>query len=509
MFGQTQPLQILMIEDDLYFQEEVKRHLIHEFRVNHANSIAEAQKLIHQYHFDVVLLDKILQEEITLSLITEIKDLYPECAILLLTADSNFNSAKEALELGACDYIVKPHSLIPSKNELKHSFFDHLIHRIHAAKNHLSILLQNIILKERIEQNKQTELIGRSKTILEIKDKIKKVKDLNTPILILGETGTGKELIAKLLHEQEKSGRPFEVINCAAISQNLIESHLFGHEKGAFTGATNPMVGYFEKANGGDLFLDEVGDIPYDIQVKLLRVLDSGVYTRVGSVLSRRTNVRLICATHRNLEKLIHEQKFRSDFYFRINGIQIKTAPLRAHNEDIEDLAHYFLLKNVGVHYSVPKETIEFLRKQPWPGNVRELRNAIELAYANARSKQRSILQQEDFELSLSSHAYDHETKIIPLPSTIEDLSPKNFFEFTKSMEHLYLEKTLQLCGYNLVLVQLHLGVSRTTLYQKIKEHEITIKQQKIKPLIKYRKFLKKTHQTTSKILHKQRALNK
>jgi DNA-binding NtrC family response regulator len=462
---------ILSVEDDTLFQRELCQQLSPEFEMEIVSSLKQAREILLQRKFDILLLDRFLPDGDSVSLISELKSKYPDTCILLLTSDRDFTSTHQALEFGASNYLVKPPTLFVERGRNRHAFIDDLICQIGLARKHLTLERQNEILQNRIHGNsKHIELIGRSASIQNLKSQIRKYRGLKTPILILGESGTGKELVAQLLHKQEGPNRPFIMVNCSAIADNLAESHLFGQVKGGYTGASENRKGFLEQANGGDLFLDEVGDIPYAIQVKLLRAIEYGEYSPVGSMEVKRSQFRLISATHRNLQQMIYENQFRSDFYYRINGIQIKTEPLRARTEDILDLAPYFLIRQAGSRFSIPKETMKYLQNLPWTGNVRDLKHSIERAYANNRDRNPSEIYPEDIEADNSAGtACENEAKI-PLPRSAEDVSPQSYADYMKTAEKLYYERTLQLCEQNLSFTHLKLGISRTTIYQKLRE---------------------------------------
>ena len=298
----------------------------------------------------------------------------PETPVLIMTSYASVKSAVEAMKLGAADYIAKP---------FEHDELLLIVER----------LLQQRLLARRAEALKSEVsqsypvggMVGNSPAMQEVFERVRKVAPTDTTVLILGESGTGKELVARALHElSPRRDGPIIAVNCAAIAENLIESELFGHEKGAFTGAVSTNRGLVEAADGGTLFLDEIGELPAAAQARLLRVLQEGEIRRVGSAQARRVNIRLIAATHRDLESLVAEGCFRADLYFRLRVMEVHLPPLRARGEDIEALAQ-FLLHKVCRRLNCPAlvftpGALAALRAHHWPGNVRELENAIERA---------------------------------------------------------------------------------------------------------------------------------
>ncbi len=292
---------------------------------------------------------------------------------IVMTGKSSLESAVTALRHGAFDYITKPAKLVDLRRLLERvAEKREMMNKYRAVKHQL----------ERVEG--KSRLIGDSEAMQSIKTRIEKVAPTNSTVLILGETGTGKELVARALHDRSlRADMPFVAVNCGGLPENLVESELFGHRKGAFTGADESRVGLFEVAHGGTIFLDEIGELPMSIQSKLLRVLESGEVRRVGDNESFVTDVRVVCATHRPLEEMVQEDLFREDLMFRINTFEINLPSLRERVDDIEELANHLLRRfrpNLAKGELLAKDTVQALRSHVWPGNVRELANVMEHA---------------------------------------------------------------------------------------------------------------------------------
>ncbi len=335
---------------------------------------ATAVAALERNTYDCILVDLDMPRLNGLQVIARCKELSPETEAVVLTGKWTFESAVEALRYGAFDYLKKPYKLAELKT---------LLDRV-AEKRELTNKCR--ALKMRCEQLEGgTQLIGTSPSMDTVRRLIAKVAPKESTVLILGETGTGKELVARALHEQStRAESPFVAVNCGALPENLIESELFGHRKGSFTGADEQRVGLFEVANGGTIFLDEIGELPRSMQAKLLRVLESGEVRRVGDNDSFTVDVRVVCATHRDLEKMVAEGDFREDLMFRINTFEIRLPALRERLSDVPELARHLLRRfkptlRPGDEAFTP-EAIAALESHAWPGNVRELANVVEHA---------------------------------------------------------------------------------------------------------------------------------
>jgi DNA-binding NtrC family response regulator len=456
--------KLLFVEDDLeIFQPTVVKVLSTIYDIDSAITFQQARDLIYKHTYDLALLDRYLPERANgIDLIPEIRAKHPDTAIVILTSDDNYSSLRRAMALGACDYVIK-------SNE--ESSLSDLLFRLSAASERFQTLRKAELIEQKIVHQKLKTMVGNSASTMAIKFEIQKLKGHSANILITGESGTGKELIAELLNQIEgQSHRPFYDLNCSTIPEGLLESELFGHKKGSFTNALQDKKGLFELANGGDLFLDEVADLPLNAQAKLLRVIQNGKFRPLGSSEEIRTNVRIISATNKNIESLIKLNLFREDLYYRLNVIRLQTTPLRERKEDIPDLVQFFLYKYGDPSYSLSKTSIQFLCDQPWRGNIRELKNWIERGIINASAQKRNRLEREDFIFDFLEQENTHnKSAILKLPTQISDITLSNYQNYLENAERAFLERSLSLCSGNIPKTADTLGIARTTLYGKLK----------------------------------------
>jgi DNA-binding NtrC family response regulator len=367
--------RVLLIDDEPRIRASLKMVLESTYEVFQAGDAQEGLELFHKEAPHLVLLDVILPGTDGLAILQTLRTEDRATPVIMLTGTKSVKTAVDAMKLGAADYLSKP--------------FDVEELRIVVDKALNSQELEREIKQLRaqvVQRYAFHNLIGKSPVMQDIYGKIEQVADSRTTILISGESGTGKELVAKAIHyNSSRRDRPFVALNCAALPETLIESELFGHEKGSFTDATARRVGQFELANSGTLFLDEIGDLSPMTQAKLLRVLQEREFTRIGGVQAIKVDVRIIAATNKNIEELVRKNQFREDLYYRINVIALYLPPLRERDEDIPLLAKHFLAKRVEEdgrpHQEFTKEAIELLSRYPWPGNVREMENIIEQAF--------------------------------------------------------------------------------------------------------------------------------
>jgi DNA-binding NtrC family response regulator len=369
-------MKILVVDDEVSIREIIQKNLsqMGGFNVETAQNGAEAIEKIEKEVFDLVLTDLKMPEMDGLELLKNIKGTRPEVMVILMTAFGSIETAVEAMKMGADDYITKPINL------------DHLLLHISKVQKESLLLKENRLL--RMEVRKKFEfnnIIGKSKKMQEIFSLIEKVAPGNSTVVIYGGSGTGKELVAKAIHyHSPRADKPFIPFNCGAIPETLVESELFGHTKGAFTGAIQAKRGLFEEANGGTLFLDEISTILPSAQVKLLRVLQEKELMKVGSTERTKIDVRMIAATNENLEENMKTGKFREDLFYRLHVFPIFLPDLKDRKEDISLLAYHFLDRysreaKKGIK-GITKEAMKLLLEYPWPGNVRELENTIERA---------------------------------------------------------------------------------------------------------------------------------
>jgi DNA-binding NtrC family response regulator len=374
--------KVLIVDNDPGMLDLLKQHLEHEGRIVTAVSGgAEAVKALESDEFDVVLTDLVMDGPDGWAVLHETQRLQAGARVILMTAFASLETAIDAIRQGAYDYLTKPFKLAEVTLTINRALDDRRLRE------------ENRILREQVEQRFSFDnLIGRSKAMQSVFDKIRAVTTSDATILLLGESGTGKELVARAIHHNSpRRDKPFVAVNCAAIPRDLLESELFGHEKGAFTGAVRKRRGLFVEADGGTLFLDEVGDIPSPLQGKILRALQDRTVRPVGSSEEIRLDVRVVSATHRDLMALVSDGRFREDLYYRLVVIPIRLPSLRERPEDILLLADHFLARSaraIGKPLDgFDQESTAWLLQHRWPGNVRELENVVERAVTLARAR--------------------------------------------------------------------------------------------------------------------------
>jgi DNA-binding NtrC family response regulator len=367
--------RVLLIDDEARVRTSLKMVLEPSYDILQAADAQEGLDVFRKEGPDLVLLDIILPGTDGLAVLQTLRSESKMVPVIMLTGTKSVKTAVDAMKLGAADYLSKPFDV------------DELRIVIDRALNSLELEREVKQLRSQVVQRYAFHnLIGKSSGMQEIYAKIEQVADSRTTVLITGESGTGKELVAKALHyNSSRRERPFIALNCAALPETLIESELFGHEKGSFTDATARRTGQFEMAHTGTLFLDEIGDLSPVTQAKLLRVLQEREFTRIGGVQPIKVDVRIVAATNKNLDELVRKGQFREDLYYRINVISLYLPPLRDRGEDIALLGKHFLAKRVEEekrpHIEFSKEALELLVRYPWPGNVRELENIVEQAF--------------------------------------------------------------------------------------------------------------------------------
>lgn len=373
--------RILVVDDELSMREFMEILLTGEgYDADTAGSGIDALNMINERDYHLVITDIKMPKMGGLELLKRIKGGAPETEVLMMTAFASTESAVEAMKCGAYDYITKPFKI----DEIK------LI--VEKAFEKIRLKNENILLKKELKESYNFgDIVGVSSGMREVYSLIMRVAPAKSTVLITGESGTGKELVAKSIHSNsQRSDKPFITVNCGAVPENLLESELFGHKKGAFTGAVSNKAGLFELADGGSIFLDEIGEMPLPLQVKILRVIQEKEFRRVGETKDIKADVRIIAASNRDLEAAVREGNFREDLYYRLNVIQIKLPPLRERREDIPSLTLHFLEKyNEELGRNIKKvssEAMSILQDYDFPGNVRELENIVERAVALERS---------------------------------------------------------------------------------------------------------------------------
>lgn len=369
--------RILVVDDEESIREFLEIMLKKEgYEITLAEDGQKAKDLLTKKSFDMIISDLQMPHVTGIELLKHVKESYPDTVFMLITAFGTTETAVEAMKMGAYDYLTKPFKI------------DEVRLNIQNALRSRNLEVENRTLKKELTKEYSFQsMVGNSPAMHAIFDMVKRVSQTPTNVLITGESGTGKEVVAKAIHYNGPlKDRPFVTVNCGAIPENLMESEMFGHKKGSFTGAVADKPGLFEVADGGTLFLDEVGELPLTIQVKLLRAIQERVVRRVGSTEDTKVEVRIIAATNRNLEEMVTKGTFRQDLFYRLNVINIKTPSLRERREDVPLLANHFLKKynerlnkNIG---AISVEAMEILKKYDYPGNVRELENMIERTVA-------------------------------------------------------------------------------------------------------------------------------
>lgn len=369
--------RILVVDDEESIREFLEIMLKKEgYEVTLAEDGQKAKDLLTKKTFDMIISDLQMPHVTGIELLKHVKESYPDTVFMLITAFGTTETAVEAMKMGAYDYLTKPFKI------------DEVRLNIHNALRSRNLEVENRSLKkELVKEYSFQNMVGNSQAMHSIYDMVRRVAQTPTNVLITGESGTGKEVVAKAIHYNGPlKDRPFVTVNCGAIPENLMESEMFGHKKGSFTGAVADKAGLFEVADGGTLFLDEVGELPLTIQVKLLRAIQERVIRRVGATEDMKVDVRIIAATNRNLEEMVQKGGFRQDLFYRLNVINIKTPSLRERRDDVPLLANHFLKKyNERLNKSIggiSTEAMEILKKYDYPGNVRELENLIERTVA-------------------------------------------------------------------------------------------------------------------------------
>jgi DNA-binding NtrC family response regulator len=453
--------RILVVDDEPDMVETVARiltHLGHESVT--ATEGGAALELLERERPDLVLTDLRMPGMDGLALLKEVKRIDPEAPVVLFTAHATIQTAVEAIKAGAFDYITKPFTA------------DQLQVVIERALTQRRLQEENRRLKEQLQESYRFEnIIGRSLPMLQVFEVVRKVARSEANILIVGESGTGKELVARSIHvNSARAAKPFIPVDCASLPENLLESELFGHEKGAFTGAHMTRPGLFENGNGGTVFLDEVGDLGGNLQAKLLRVLQERQIRRVGSNKFISVDVRVISATNRDLAEAVKRAEFREDLFYRLNVISIPLPPLRERKGDIPLIAHHYFQKYLASSgkkiTGILPETLALLEAHSWPGNVRELQNVVERAVVLA---EKEILLPED----LPEHIRAREAGALR-PESRADLPMKRAKdEWNRAFEKEYLLSLLKRHQGNISQAARAAGVDRKTIHRLLKKHDL------------------------------------
>jgi DNA-binding NtrC family response regulator len=439
-------LDLLLVDDDAELRSEIAQFFKHQgHRTEQCGSGEAALDLAERRTFDVVVLDLLMPDRSGLEVLKELRARNVESEVVLLTGEATIAAAVEAMKLGAREFVTKPISL----REL-----DRLVRKAHETGR---LRKENRQLKAVLRrQQPSPAIIGDSGPMQDVFRLIARVGPTDKPILIQGESGTGKELVARALHEASPLiDKPLVTVNCAALPETLLESELFGHEKGAFTDAIGTKQGLFEVADGGTLFIDEIGELALELQAKLLRVLEDGMLRRIGSVKERRVTVRLIAASNRDLQHEVEEKRFREDLYYRINVLTIQLPPLRHRSGDLQLLVEHF----VGPDWHIESGFISTLNRYTWPGNVRQLQNAVDRA---------KILADDDRIL-----VENLPPEILQAVHTSPQLSSTGDMDLDTLTRHHILE-TYQRHNGNKARTARALGIGRRTLYRLLDRYGVS-----------------------------------
>ena len=448
-------MDVLVVDDEALQREMMVDYLVNEG--HHAIGAENGEKaieLVKSRFFDLVLIDYKMPGKNGIEVLAEVKGINPEIDGVIITAYGTIETAVSAMKSGAVDYISKPVNL------------EALSILISRASERRTLIRENEMLRQALEKNRVStgKIIYKSDKMQALINMAGRVASSKATILLQGETGTGKELFARLIHgASDRAGAPFVAVNCGAIPEGLIESELFGHEKGAFTGAQKMRVGHFEQAGGGTLFLDEIGELPVGVQVKLLRFLQERQFQRVGGDRVIASDVRIISATHQDLESRVKDGTFREDLFYRVNVIALKIPPLRERKEDIKILADYFISRfaaeNRSRVISISREAMDLLIKYDFPGNVRELENIIERGVVIARGATITCN-----ELPFGNNG------LVEQPKAVEAGSLQ---EAVDALEVRMIENALSETGTNQTRAAEKLGLSERMLRYKLKKYGI------------------------------------
>lgn len=436
--------KLLIVDDEKdLLQLLVKRLTRKGYEVSSAGSAEVALSLLKKDYFDVAIFDIRLPKMDGITLLKETKKIQSDIEIIVLTGHGTIETAIEAMKFGAYDYLTKPYDLAD------------LEITIQKAEDNKKLKARNESMKKIIKQQNEFRIMGESEEIQEVIKLTRRIANSEVPVLIEGESGTGKELFAKALHYWSiRSEEPFVAVNSGALPDQLLESELFGHVKGAFTGANQDKKGLVEAADGGTLFLDELGEMPLSLQVKLLRFLESGEFRRVGDVRERKVHVRIVAATNCQMENEVASGHFREDLYYRLNVVKLVIPPLRERKADIPILIDYFLTEMKNGQKKLADEALEQLRHYHFPGNVRELHHIIERGVLLARGE---VIEVEDLLLSRQQKRRENEEQSL---STLEE------------MEKAHIKRILQEANWNKTKAADILGISVRNLYRKIEQYQ-------------------------------------
>jgi len=442
--------KILVVDDDAEFRSVICNYLSSKgYEVATAGTCAEGERVWRTIEPDAAVLDYDLPDGNAIELLPRLKSIDPTVPIIILTGHGSIDLAVEAVKLGAEHFLTKPANLSA------------LVLLIQRGMENQRNQQKQMVEKVRHSRGTMNPFLGNSATILKLAELAGRVAAADSPVLIQGETGTGKGVLARWMHDNgRRSAEPFVDLNCGGLSRDLLETELFGHEKGAFTGAVQSKSGLLEIAHKGTVFLDEIGDVDLNVQPKLLKVLEDKMFRRLGDVRDRRVDIRLIAATHQDLAKLVKLKSFRADLYFRISTIPLTTPPLRERVEDIpvltEDILDRLAVDLGTGRVEITTDAVRSLQSYKWPGNIRELRNVLERAVLLSGSR---VLNEKDLHFDVPE---------------LEPFGESEGVRTLEEMEKHYIEEVLLLEGGRVEAAAKRLGIPRSSLYHKIKQYGIS-----------------------------------
>ena len=448
---------ILVVDDDTNHRNMLKTLLTKwGYLILEADDGGVAIEKVTESHFDLILMDIRMTKVSGLEALAAIKEINPAIPVIIMTAFSSVDTAIEALKKGAYDYLTKPFD------------FEKLKITIQRSLEHTMLKKENKILRETLGKNfDRSNIIGNSKKMIRLIETISQVAPSDATILVTGESGTGKELIAGAVHyNSDRKDKPFVKINCGALTETLLESELFGHVKGAFTGANRNKDGRFKQADGGSLLLDEIGETSKAMQVKLLRALQEGEISPVGGEKTLKVDVRIIAATNKNLIEMVKKETFREDLFYRLNVINLVIPPLRERSGDIPILADHFVNhynnKNNKKINGFTADAMDFIMKYSWPGNIRELMNTVERSIILTRSE---LIEKDDLQINFDSGE--------GFESDLNQIDSSKLPETLREVEKIAILSMLEKTGGNKSATARRLGITRRTLHLKLKEYGV------------------------------------
>jgi len=467
--------RILIVDDEKAIRSFLDICLKDKFEVIQASSGKEALSLIEKYKIDVILLDYQLNGMNGLEVLRKVNELEQDLKVIMVTVEQDKDKIIATMREGAYDYILKPFS----EEEILFSV-ERAIKTLELERNYFALQ------SEVSNTHRYQELIGKTDVMLKLFNEIENASNVDANVLITGETGTGKELVARAIQRSHKRrNQPFLIVNCGAISKEIIESELFGHEKGAFTGAYNRKIGIFEKANGGTVFLDEIGELPLEAQTKLLRIIQFGEFMRVGGTQNIKTDVRIIAVTNKNLEEMIREDRFREDLFYRLNVIKIEVPPLRKRREDIPLIVKNYidnLCSKSGMEKIITNEAMEKLMYSwDWKGNIRELENVILKAFINSSDEKitardleiKEGVEKMEFE-DITPFIIQKTMEIEPKKESLEYLRSRLLNQVSRTIDKTFLERVIKMADDNVRKAIKETGIDRSYFYRMMRKVDMS-----------------------------------